>query len=132
MEYMELFLKVFMVTVSTTSPRLHQPNLRNRHNRSLHPSSLVQTGLDLLRRRAHPQELRLLQGELPRSRDGYRRILFGDSPLSPSPSSSVSSRLGSSLFSIFVVFLTDVGSVLVSAVMVGVALVCAHGRFVLG
>ncbi|KAF3580976.1 hypothetical protein DY000_02029065 [Brassica cretica] len=49
------------------------------------------------------------------------RILFGDSPLSPSPSSSGSSRLGSSLFSIFVVFLTDVGSVLVSAVMVGVA-----------
>ncbi|KAG2326470.1 hypothetical protein Bca52824_009198 [Brassica carinata] len=38
-------------------------------------------------------------------------------------SSSVSSRL------VFVVFLTDVGSVLVSAVMVGVALVCAHGVF---
>ncbi|XP_033147751.1 PRA1 family protein B4-like [Brassica rapa] len=33
------------------------------------------------------------------------------------------------LFSVFVVFLTDVGSVLVSAVMVGVALVCAHGAF---
>ncbi|KAF2577357.1 hypothetical protein F2Q68_00001616 [Brassica cretica] len=33
------------------------------------------------------------------------------------------------LFSIFVVFLTDVGSVLVSAVMVGVALICAHGAF---
>ncbi|XP_010505459.1 PREDICTED: PRA1 family protein B4 [Camelina sativa] len=33
------------------------------------------------------------------------------------------------LFSIFVVFLTDVGSVLVSAMMVGVALICAHGAF---
>ncbi|XP_010553211.1 PREDICTED: PRA1 family protein B4 [Tarenaya hassleriana] len=33
------------------------------------------------------------------------------------------------LFSIFVVFLTDVGSVLVSAVLVGVALICAHGAF---
>ncbi|KAG2326471.1 hypothetical protein Bca52824_009199 [Brassica carinata] len=41
-------------------------------------------------------------------------------------SSSVSSRL------VFVVFLTDVGSVLVSAVMVGVALVCAHGVFLEG
>ncbi|CAN8287292.1 unnamed protein product [Cochlearia groenlandica] len=33
------------------------------------------------------------------------------------------------LFSVFVVFLTDVGSVLVSSLMVGVALVCAHGAF---
>ncbi|ESQ52502.1 hypothetical protein EUTSA_v10017219mg [Eutrema salsugineum] len=33
------------------------------------------------------------------------------------------------LFSIFVIFLTDVGSVLVSAMMVGVALICAHGAF---
>lgn len=33
------------------------------------------------------------------------------------------------LFSIFVIFLTDVGSVLVSALMVGVALICAHGAF---
>ncbi|KAG2326469.1 hypothetical protein Bca52824_009197 [Brassica carinata] len=30
------------------------------------------------------QELLLLQGELPRSRDGHRGILFGDSSLLPS------------------------------------------------
>ncbi|KAG6580450.1 PRA1 family protein B4, partial [Cucurbita argyrosperma subsp. sororia] len=33
------------------------------------------------------------------------------------------------LLSVFVVFLTSVGSVLVSALLVGVALVCAHGAF---
>ncbi|KFK36733.1 hypothetical protein AALP_AA4G162600 [Arabis alpina] len=33
------------------------------------------------------------------------------------------------LFSIFVVFLTDVGSLLVTALMIGVALICAHGAF---
>ncbi|XP_038906050.1 PRA1 family protein B4-like [Benincasa hispida] len=33
------------------------------------------------------------------------------------------------VLSVFVVFLTSVGSVLVSALMVGVALVCAHGAF---
>lgn len=33
------------------------------------------------------------------------------------------------LLSVFVVFLTSVGSVLVSALMVGVGLVCAHGAF---
>ncbi|CAN8317083.1 unnamed protein product [Cochlearia groenlandica] len=33
------------------------------------------------------------------------------------------------LFSVFVIFLTDVGSVLVSALVVGVALICAHGAF---
>ena len=30
---------------------------------------------------------------------------------------------------IFVVFVTDVGSLLVSALMVGLAIVCAHGAF---
>ncbi|CAN0879644.1 PRA1 family protein B4 [Linum grandiflorum] len=33
------------------------------------------------------------------------------------------------VFSAFVVFLTNVGSVLISAVMLGVAIVCAHGSF---
>ncbi|MBA0551553.1 hypothetical protein Golob_022431 [Gossypium lobatum] len=33
------------------------------------------------------------------------------------------------IFSVFVVFLTTVGSLLISALMVGVGLVCAHGAF---
>ncbi|KAE8731036.1 PRA1 family protein B4 [Hibiscus syriacus] len=33
------------------------------------------------------------------------------------------------VFSVFVVFLTSVGSLLISALMVGVGLVCAHGAF---
>lgn len=33
------------------------------------------------------------------------------------------------VFSVFVIFLTSVGSVLMSALLVGVALVCAHGAF---
>ncbi|KAF5737265.1 PRA1 family protein B4 [Tripterygium wilfordii] len=33
------------------------------------------------------------------------------------------------LLSVFVIFLTSVGSVLISALLVGVALVCAHGAF---
>ncbi|XP_022748427.1 PRA1 family protein B4-like [Durio zibethinus] len=33
------------------------------------------------------------------------------------------------IFSVFVVFLTNVGSLLISALMVGVGLVCAHGAF---
>jgi hypothetical protein len=34
-----------------------------------------------------------------------------------------------SLLTIFVVFLTSVGSLLISALMVGLAIVCAHGAF---
>ncbi|NMR96155.1 PRA1 family protein, partial [Vibrio parahaemolyticus] len=34
-----------------------------------------------------------------------------------------------SAFTVFVVFLTSVGSVLVSALMLGVAVVCLHGAF---
>ncbi|KAK3227406.1 hypothetical protein Dsin_007268 [Dipteronia sinensis] len=33
------------------------------------------------------------------------------------------------VFSVFVIFLTSVGSVLMSALLIGVALVCAHGAF---
>ncbi|XVF76891.1 hypothetical protein PTKIN_Ptkin13bG0303600 [Pterospermum kingtungense] len=33
------------------------------------------------------------------------------------------------IFSVFVVFLTSVGSLLISALMVGIGLVCAHGAF---
>lgn len=33
------------------------------------------------------------------------------------------------MLSVFVIFLTNVGSVLISALMVGAALICAHGAF---